>query len=31
MWVLPVITGILGIAFLVAVIVVQKVMMADGE
>lgn len=31
MWVLPVITGILGIAFLVAVIVVQKVMMSDGD
>ena len=31
MWVLPGITGVLGISFLVAVIAVQKVMMSNGE
>lgn len=31
MWVLPGITGVLGISFLVAVIAVRKVMMSNGE
>ena len=31
MWILPSITGVLGIGFLVAVIAVQRVMMSDGD